>query len=109
MTFLASLLLVIVLVIRPQEIWPSLEALHILDVLTGLVVLGLLVEVAYGKQKQLYSPQLPFLAAFVVTGYFVTAAALGLGRAIPPRKQLCRDPGGLHAGGHVWLAHSTDD
>ena len=82
MTFFASLALVIVLVIRPQEIWPSLDALHLLDVLTGLVVLGLVVEVAIGKQKHLYSPQLPFVAAFVATSYFVTALALGSSRAI---------------------------
>lgn len=83
MTFLASLLLVIVLVIRPQEIWPWLGVLHLLDVLTALVVLGLLVEVAMGRHKYLYSPQLPFLGAFLVICYFVTAVALGTGRALP--------------------------
>jgi hypothetical protein len=81
-TFVASLLLVFVLVVRPQEIWPSLEALHLLNVLTGLVVLGMILEVALGKQKHLYSPQLPFLAAFVATCYAVTALALGAGRAL---------------------------
>ena len=79
--FLASLFLVFVLVVRPQEIWPSLEALHLLNVLTGLVVLGLVIEVALGKQKNLYSPQLPFLAAFVATCYVVSAVALGASRA----------------------------
>ena len=41
-------------------------ALHLLDVFTGLVVLGLIVEVALGKLRHLYSPQLPFLAGFIV-------------------------------------------
>jgi hypothetical protein len=82
-TFVASLLLVIVLVIRPQEIWPWLDALHLLDVLTGLALLGLVVEAATGKKKHLYSPQLPFLAAFVAICYFVTALALGTSQGVP--------------------------
>jgi hypothetical protein len=81
-TFFASLALVVVLVIRPQEIWPWLESFHLLEVFTGLTVLGLLVELALGKQKYRYSPQLPFLGAFVATCYFVTALAVGADRAI---------------------------
>jgi hypothetical protein len=81
-TFFASLVLVLVLVIRPHEIWPWLEVFHLLDVLTALAVIGLLVEVALGKQKRLYSPQLPFLGAFVATCYFVTALNLGASRAM---------------------------
>ncbi len=82
MTFFGSLALVVVLVIRPQEIWPWLEALHLLDVFTGLVLLGLIVEITLGKQKYLYSPQLPFVAAFLATCYLVTAISVGAGRAI---------------------------
>ena len=92
MTFFASLVLVVVLVIRPQEIWPSLEALSLLDVLTGLVVLGLLIEVALGKQKHLYSPQLPFLGAFIAACYFMTALALGTGRALTLGNNLATIP-----------------
>jgi hypothetical protein len=80
-TFFASLALVFVLLIRPQEIWPWLEALHLLDALTALVLLGVLVEVALGKLKHLYSPQLPFLLGFVATCYLVTALSLGASRA----------------------------
>jgi len=69
-------------VIRPQEIWPSLEAFRLLDVFTGLVVIGLLLDLALGKLKYWYSPQLPFLGAFVATCYFVTALALGVTRAV---------------------------
>ena len=82
MTFFASLALVVVLVIRPQEIWPALEALRLLDVCTGLVVLGLLVDLALGKHRYLYSPQLPLLGAFVGTAYFVTALTLGTARGL---------------------------
>lgn len=83
MTFFASLALVLVLVIRPQEIWPELGSLYLLDSLTALTVIGLLVELATGKQKNLYSPQLPFVGAFLLWGYFVTSLALGSGRGIP--------------------------
>ncbi len=82
MTFFASLVLVFVLMIRPQEIWPALEALHLLEVFTALAVLGLVVDIGLGRQKNLYSPQLPFLALFLVTAYLVTALCLGSGRAI---------------------------
>ena len=82
MTFFASLVLVFVLVIRPQEIWPVFESLHLLEVFTVLVVLGVIVDIVLGRQKNLYSPQLPFLAAFLVTAYFVTALSIGADRAI---------------------------
>lgn len=82
MTFFASLALVVVLVIRPQEIRPALEALRLLDVCTGLVVLGMLVELALGKHRYLYSPQLPLVGGFIVVAYFVTALALGTSRGL---------------------------
>jgi hypothetical protein len=81
-TFFASLVLVFVLVIRPQEIWPALNALHLLEVFTALVVIGLLVELALRRQKHLYSPQLPFLGAFIFLCYFLTALNLGIGRGM---------------------------
>jgi hypothetical protein len=81
-TFFASLLLVFVLVIRPQEIWPSLGVLHLLEVFTGLVVLGLLIELALRRQKYLYSPQLPFLGGFIATCYFLSALNLGAARGM---------------------------
>ncbi len=82
MTFFASLALVFVLLIRPQEIWPWMEVLHLVNVTTGLVIVGLVFDIATGRQKYLYSPQLPFLAAFVAIGYFVTALAAGTSQAI---------------------------
>lgn len=82
MTFFASLVLVFVLVVRPQEIWPALAALRLLDVFTGLVVLGFVVELATGRQKRLWTPQLPWIGAFVLTSYLVTSLALGAGRGL---------------------------
>ena len=66
MTIFASLVLVFVLVIRPQEIWPAIEALHPLEVFTALALLGVIVDVALGRQKNLYTPQLPFLLHFLL-------------------------------------------
>lgn len=80
MTFLASLILVFVLVIRPQEIWPALNALRLLDVFTALAVFGLIFE--FRKQKHLYTPQLPFLGAFVAACYLMTALSVGASRAL---------------------------
>ncbi len=79
MTFFASLALVFVLVIRPQEIWPWLAAFRLLDVFTSLVLLGLLSDLALRKVKQAYSPQLPFLGGFVATCYLASALAVGVG------------------------------
>jgi hypothetical protein len=81
-TFFATLILVFVLVIRPQEIWPFLGVLHLLEVFTALVVLGLVLDLALQKLKNLYSPQLPFLVGFVVVCYFLSAFNLGAQRGI---------------------------
>jgi len=81
-TFFASLALVFVLVIRPQEIWPVLGVLRLLDVFTGLCVVGVLVEIALGHQKKLYTPQLPWVGLFVLSCYFITALNLGVGRGL---------------------------
>jgi O-Antigen ligase len=81
-TFFASLVLVLVLVIRPQEIWPALGVLHLLDVFTALVVVGLVVDIALGRAKPLYSPQLPFVGLFVLSCYFISALNLGVGKGL---------------------------
>lgn len=82
MTFFASLALILVLVIRPQEIWPAIGVLRLLDVFTGLSVIGVVVEMALGRQKPLYSPQLPWVGLFVVTSYLITGLNLGVGRGL---------------------------
>jgi O-antigen ligase len=81
-TYFASLALVFVLVVRPQEIWPALAAIPILNLFTGLVVLGLLIDIATGKQKNLSGPQLPFFIAFFAIATFTTSAALGSGQGL---------------------------
>ena len=93
MSFVASLVLIVVLVIRPQEIWPELAALRLLDVCTGLVVLGVLVDIVRGKKRgQLYSPQLLYLGAFVVIAYGMTILSQGFSGGLSMATNNCLFP-----------------
>lgn len=77
-SFVGSLVLLFLLIIRPQEIWQSLEALHLLDGFTGLALLGVFVELGTGQQKRpFWTPQFPFLIAFLVLCYVTTAINIG--------------------------------
>lgn len=77
MSFFATAALVFVLLIRPQEIWPSLADLRLLDLFTALSAIGVAVDFARREQKDPYTPQLPWLAAFVLLCYFASAVSLG--------------------------------
>lgn len=77
MALVGALLLVFVLFIRPQEFIPALQSLSLLNVATGLALLGIVIEVATGKLKSLKSPQLPFLAAFLVWCVIATLVKAG--------------------------------
>jgi hypothetical protein len=82
--FFATIALVFFLIARPQEIWQSLNDYRLLDVLTGLAALGVVLDYARGKQRDAYSPQLPFLGAFVASAVFTSIRTLGhegLGKA----------------------------
>jgi hypothetical protein len=76
-SFFASFALLFVLVFRPQEVWPFLEAFRLLDLCTVLAALGLIVEFGRGQQKDPYTPQLPFLVGFVLVCYGVTTIVMG--------------------------------
>jgi hypothetical protein len=76
-SFVATFVLVFILIVRPQEIWPALAAFRLLDVFTGLAALGVVVDFAMGKQRQVLSPQLPFLGAFVAITYVSSIVMLG--------------------------------
>lgn len=78
MAFFATFILAFVLVIRPQEIWPFLEVFRLLDVFTGLAVVGVLIEFGTGKQGRPYStPQIPFLVGFLALSYLSSAIYAG--------------------------------
>ena len=44
MAFYATLALIFILVIRPQEIWPFLEAFHLINVATALATVGIVAD-----------------------------------------------------------------
>ena len=77
MSFFATVALLFVLIIRPQEIWPFLADLRLLDLFTALSALGVLIDFGRREQRDPYSPQLPFVVAFVFSCYFSTGLVLG--------------------------------
>lgn len=77
MAIAGTLLLVFVLLIRPQEFIPALQSFSLLNACAAIAALGILVELAVGKQQPPRSPQLPWLAAFVAWCFLVTVRRLG--------------------------------
>ena len=77
MALLGALLLVFTIFIRPQEFIPGLASIGLLNIAVGLAVLGIIVEFATGKIKSWWSPQLPFLAAFL--GWCVVCTLIKVG------------------------------
>jgi hypothetical protein len=73
-----ALLLVFTIFVRPQEFVHGLAALSPINVATALAALGILYELATGKQKASGSPQLPWLLAFVAWCFVATAANVGV-------------------------------
>jgi hypothetical protein len=73
-----ALLLVFVLMVRPQEFVPGLQALSPVNVCAALAALGIVSELALGKQPPVGSPQLPWLGAFVGWCFLVTVRRLGV-------------------------------
>ncbi len=78
MALVGTLLLVVVLLVRPQEFIPALQSLSLLDAVAALAVIGIAVELALGKEKAPWTPQFPWLAAFVAWCFLATSARLGL-------------------------------
>ncbi|MEI7891522.1 MAG: O-antigen ligase family protein [Myxococcales bacterium] len=82
MAFVSALLLIVVLVVRPQEIWPSLEVLRLLNVLVALAAIGVILDFSAGKLKEAKTPQLFWVAAFLCWGLAVTAYRLGISEGL---------------------------
>jgi O-antigen ligase len=76
-SFVATFVLVFLSIFRPQEIWPALDAFHLLDVVTALAALGVGLDFALRRTSHTWSPQLPFLAAFLGISYVAAVKALG--------------------------------
>jgi hypothetical protein len=73
-----TLLLVFVSLVRPQEFIAALRPLSILNLCAAVAAAGLVLELAFGKQRPPWTPQLPWLGAFVLWCFLVTTRPLGL-------------------------------
>jgi hypothetical protein len=76
--FAFALLVVVALLVRPQEFVPALQSFSVLNLLGVLAMIGVAFELALGKQRLPWSPQLPWLGAFVVWCFLVTVRRVGL-------------------------------
>jgi O-antigen ligase len=72
-----TLLLVFVSLLRPQEFIAALRPLSLLNLCATIAVVGLAFELALGKQRAPSTPQLPWLAAFILWGLLVTVPRTG--------------------------------
>jgi hypothetical protein len=71
-------MVVFVLLVRPQEFAPALQAFSLLDAVTAMAAFGVFVDVALGKQRPPWTPQGPWLAGFLAWCFLVTVRRLGL-------------------------------
>ncbi len=76
MGFALTLLYVVMLFIRPQELHPDWAAYGIMDVLGSLALLGTLLSLAMGNRPNLRGPELPLGVAFLAWSAFSVAAAV---------------------------------
>jgi O-antigen ligase len=74
---LGAFFLLFILFVRPQEFVPALASLSILNVATACTVLGIAWEAFMGRVRW-WTPQLPFLAAFLVWCVIATLIKVGL-------------------------------
>jgi O-Antigen ligase len=72
-----ALLLVVLLLVRPQEFVPALQSVGVLNVAAGVAAIGIAAEVALGSQRSPWTPQLPWLAGFVGWCFLSTVRRLG--------------------------------
>lgn len=78
MAFFGTLLLVFVVLVRPQEFIPALQSFSLLNLLTAAAVLGIATEIVMGRQGLPWSPQLPWLGGFLAWCFLVTVRQLGV-------------------------------
>ena len=78
MALFGALFLIFVIIIRPQEFIPQLQAVSLPNVATAVAVLGIGFEIATGKQKLQSTPQMPFVLAFFAWAAIATTLKLGV-------------------------------
>lgn len=78
MAIAGALLLVLVVLVRPQEFVPALQSFPLLGSVCAFAALGIACDLSLGKQRVTSTPQLPWLGAFVTWCFVVTVGRLGL-------------------------------
>ncbi|WP_394826572.1 O-antigen ligase family protein [Pendulispora albinea] len=79
MGLVGAVLLVVTIFLRPQEVFPFLQGLGFLNIVTGLAVLGIIIEFASGRTRSAWTPQLPYLLAFAIWCFLCTLVKTGRG------------------------------
>ncbi|WP_394842933.1 O-antigen ligase family protein [Pendulispora brunnea] len=77
MGLLGAILLVTTVFLRPQEVIPLLQGIGFLNLVTGLAVLGIIIEFATGRTRSAWTPQLPYLGAFAAWCFACTLIKAG--------------------------------
>jgi hypothetical protein len=77
-SLVGAVLVVVVLLVRPQEFTPALQSFSLLNLVSALAALGVLAEVALAWQRPPWTPQLPWLAGLVAWCFLVTARRVGV-------------------------------
>ncbi len=79
MALVGVLLVVFVLLVRPQEFVPALQTFSVLNAVTAVTAVGVAFEtVILGKLRPPWTPQVPWLIGFIVWCFLVTVRRLGL-------------------------------
>ena len=73
------LMVVFVLLVRPQEFVPALQTFSVLNAVTAITALGVAVERRRSASRDRHGrPQIPWLVAFIAWCFLVTVRRLGL-------------------------------
>jgi O-antigen ligase len=75
---IGAVLLVFTIYIRPQEFVPGLESVGLLNIVVAIATIGIAIAFGSGKIRTGWSPQLPFLGAFLLWCVIVTLIKAGV-------------------------------
>ncbi|MGH7270924.1 MAG: O-antigen ligase family protein [Polyangiaceae bacterium] len=78
MALVGTMLVVLVVLVRPQEFIPAFQSFSLLNAVTVLAVVGIAIESALGQQKLYWTPQMPWLLGFAGWCVLVTVRRMGV-------------------------------
>lgn len=82
MALIGALFLVLFLLLRPMELWPSIASLHTLELFSAMTAIGIGMEMSSRQRTPGTSPQMAWLAAFCAWAYAVSVARLGVDKGL---------------------------